>query len=124
MAMSQGGNWHPVFPDENPPAWMAFVALPGGGVKVLSSIDFPRSSLLWLAQWLRSYRPRQPLASTSYVYLALGGTEFLGPADGMTSPDGVRGVGGGEGYGEPPGAVASTVADIISRAATELEGLT
>jgi len=51
----------------------------------------------------------------------LGETVFNAPPDGVTSPDGVQGVGSGKGYGEPPGAKSSTIADILSRAASELE---
>jgi hypothetical protein len=121
MATSPADKWRPVFPNADPPAWIAFVAGPRRTVRVLSSVELPEPSLLWLAEWLRYYQPRQPTASASYVYLALARTILDGTPDGETWQRGVQGSGSGDCYGEPPGAEPSTIAEILSRAVSELE---
>jgi hypothetical protein len=121
MGMSQAGDWRPVFPGSPPPAWVALVARSDGRVDVLSSPPLAKGGRAWLAEWLRNYEPRQPEASASYVYLALGGPKPSASPNGRTTEDGVRGVGSGETFGEPPNASDSTVASIISGAITELE---
>jgi hypothetical protein len=115
------GEWHPVFPGTPPPAWVALVARSDDSVDVLSSTPLAEGTREWLADWLRRYTSRQPEVSASYVYLAMGGPEPSVAPDGRTTDDGVRGVGSGETFGEPPNASNSTVGRIISGAITELE---
>ncbi len=120
--MFQVNDWRPVFPEGMPPAWVALVARSDDSVDLLSSTSLSEGSRAWLADWLRHYAPRQPEASASYVYLALAGTWQSAAPDGRTAEDGVRGVGSGETFAEPPNASSSTVGRIISGAIVELGG--
>ena len=114
-------DWQPVFPDGMPPAWVALVARSDDSVDIMSNAPLPAHTRAWLADWLRRYAPRQPEASASYVYLALGGLKPSAPPDGQIAGAGVRGVGSGEDFGEPPNASGSTVSRIISGAIEELD---
>ena len=114
-------DWRPVFPDSEPPAWVAFVARADDSVGILSNAELPAASRRWLAEWLWHYAPRQPDLPASYVYLALGDAQPSGVPDGKTTANGVRGTGSGASFGEPPGASASTVAEILRRAISGLE---
>ena len=114
------GDWQPVFPGGLPPACVSLIARSDDSVEVMSNAPLPARTRTWLADWLRRYAPRQPAASASYVYLALAGLELSALADRQTDEDGVRGVGSGETFGEPPLASGSTVAKIIDGAIKEL----
>jgi len=124
MGMSRMGKWEPVFPGEAPPVWVAFVSRPGGRLDMASSHMLQPKTQRWLADWLKHYVPAQPEASASYVYLALGSPNPPGKPNGMKAASGVRGVGSGQDYGEPPGAQLSTVAAIVKGAIELLQGKT
>ena len=106
-------SWHPVFPAAQPAAWIAFVAKSLEGIAIRTSRPITNRERIWLAQWLERHSAREPLAEASYVTLALGESFVTTPPNGMTSDQGVQGVGSGQGYREPTGAVLSTVQTIL-----------
>jgi len=118
MATSQEGEWAPVFPEPRPAHWVALVAT-DAGLSVLSDRPLADSERRWLGQWLASHVRAKPAMGASYVYLGLASGWRDTAPDGRRTSQGVVGVGSGEGFEAPAGAVGSTV-DAIVRDAVEI----
>lgn len=112
MGSFREDEWSPVFPDPQPAHWVGLVATIER-VAVLSDVDLEDRHRKWLAEWLSRHDVSTPSLGASYVYLGLAECWFRTPPDGIVSPMGVRGVGSGEVFGEPPGAIPSSVGDIV-----------
>lgn len=119
MATFQVDSWEPTFPDPRPANWVAFVCR-AGQCDVLSNRPLSPAQCTQLAGWLDRYPPREPADQASYVYLGLANRWLPLLPDGQTSQRGVTGVGSGIGLGEPEGAVASTVAQVLAAAVKQL----
>jgi hypothetical protein len=112
-------SWQPTFPDPQPRHWVCFTALPES-VWVSSDRPLVRDERDWLCRWLEAHTPRDADVGASYVYLGMATDWTQIPPDGRVSSDAVIGVGSGSDFGEPPGAVESTVGEIWSAAIEEL----
>lgn len=112
--MSQVAKWEPVFPEPQPAHWVALVNTTTG-VHVVADVTLQHEEREWLACWLSNYGVADPGLSASYLYLGLAVAWSGGSPDGRTWPLGVTGIGSGEGFGEPPGAVSSVIGDIVAQ---------
>jgi hypothetical protein len=119
MGTSPVDSWQPKFPEPQPRHWVCFTALPDE-VSILSDRPLGSDEREWLRRWLEAHIPREADAEASYVYLGMATDWVSAPPNGRVSPDAVIGVGSGSDFGEPPGAVASTVGRIWDGAIEEL----
>ena len=106
-------SWRPVFAAPAPEHWVAIFIRPRG-LCVLSDVRLGGQDLQWLSSWLSLHVPRNAELSTSCVYLGLADDWRHAEADGAVAPNGVVGLGSGEGFGEPVGARGSTVQQILT----------
>jgi hypothetical protein len=118
--MSQVDSWQPTFPDPQPAHWLCVAAAGPDEVRILSDLALDDAQREWLARWLETHNPREPDAEASYVYVGLAPDWSSRSPDGVAAPDAVTGLGWGIGFGEPGGAVPSTVAKIIRLAGETL----
>lgn len=118
--MSPMGSWRPKFPDPSARHWICFSAL-GDGVEVISDQPIGPDERAWLRRWLESHTPGEAEVEASYVYLGLAPAWSAHVPDGQVSSDAVIGVGSGSDFGEPPGAVSSTVGVIWGSAIEVLQ---
>jgi hypothetical protein len=109
--MSPAGSWRPTFPGPSPRHWVCFAAVPSA-VSMWSDIPLRPVQRTWLVRWLEAHSPREAEVEASYVYLGLAPDWWTHQPDGRVSPSAVIGVGAGSDFGEPPGAVDSTVGEI------------
>lgn len=116
MAMSPVDSWQPTFPDPQPAHWICVASAGPGEVRVLSDVTLNREQRAWIARWLENHEPRDPDSEASYIYMGLAPDWSGQSPDGVPRPEGVTGLGWGLDFGEPPGARASTVAEIIGSA--------
>jgi hypothetical protein len=112
-------DWSPVFPGDPPAHWFA-IASTGNAVVIISDLNLDSWDRAWLASWLSAYALPRPELEASYVYMGLAATWSATAPDGSTCIQGVIGFGSGDGFGEPAGAVQSTVAEIILLAIDQL----
>ncbi|MBU2694172.1 hypothetical protein [Pimelobacter sp. 30-1] len=109
MAMSRNARWEPTFPGERPSGWAAFF-ISSRGIRMLAEPAIEDAcGVQALLDWLRGREALGSVDEASYVYLALGEGEVLA-------------AGSGQGFGEPSGALPSTVGEIDRRAIGLLEG--
>lgn len=113
------GSWQPTFPDPVPSHWVCFTALPKA-VSVSSDVPLGPDERAWLIRWLEAHVPREADVEASYVYFGMAADWSTRPPNGRVSADSVIGVGSGSDFGEPPGAVPSTVGRIWGDAITAL----
>jgi hypothetical protein len=113
-------SWRPTFPDPEPAHWICAVAAHAGEARILSDLTLDDGRRAWAARWLELHAPREPEAEASYVYVGLAPDWTARSPDGRATAEGVTGLGWGIGFGEPPGAGRSTVAELIRAARAAL----
>lgn len=81
-------------------------------MSISSDVPLGPAERSWLSRWLSAHKQGEPEVEASYVYLGMARDWSNGPPNGRISPEAVIGAGSGIGFGEPPGAIESTVGTI------------